>query len=284
MDRPEVMPPLLHMGPAAPCGLARYESAAFGKAYQDNLFACYFNLHKVGRHVLTPSGSTFSTQDEDFVTSPDLDFHPTDVLEDADGSLIVVDTGGWYKLCCPTSQLQKPDVLGAIYRVSRQGVPRESRSLGTHRSREAENPRCGRGGGANSSGFWATLVRPCSTSRSSPSPIQVEWTPLSLLCGRLSQPIRRSHARRNAVWTLTRIDGPAAREIVRSLLADPDETVRQAAIHSAGLWRDRAAVPQLVNLLEVHSLHNRRAAAEALGRIGEKTAVPALLAACKPAG
>src|SRR5262245_8369600 len=121
---PEVMPVLLHMGPAAPCGLTRYESDAFGKAYQDNLFACYFNLHKVGRHVLTTQGATFTTKDEDFVSCSDLDFHPTDVLEDADGSLLIVDTGGWYKLCCPTSQLHKPDVLGAIYRVRRQGMPK----------------------------------------------------------------------------------------------------------------------------------------------------------------
>ena len=28
---------------------------------------------------------------------------------DADGSLLVLDTGGWYKLCCPTSQLWKPE-------------------------------------------------------------------------------------------------------------------------------------------------------------------------------
>ncbi len=60
-----------------------------------------------------------TSRDEDFLTSDSLDFHPTDVLEDADGSLLVVDTGGWYKLCCPTSQLDKPDVLGAIYRVRR---------------------------------------------------------------------------------------------------------------------------------------------------------------------
>ena len=111
------------MGPAAPCGLTRYESDTFGKAYQDNLFACYFNLHKVSRHVLTSRGATFTTSDENFVSSTDLDFHPTDVLEDADGSLVIVDTGGWYKLCCPTSQLHKPDVLGAIYRVRRVGVP-----------------------------------------------------------------------------------------------------------------------------------------------------------------
>src|SRR5438132_423553 len=56
--------------------------------------------------------------------SDSQDFHPTDVLEDADGSLLVVDTGGWYKLCCPSSQLAKPDLLGAIYRVRRKAAPK----------------------------------------------------------------------------------------------------------------------------------------------------------------
>ena len=56
------------------------------------------------------------------MSSDNVDFHPTDVLEDADGSLLVVDTGGWYKLCCPTSQLWKPDVLGGIYRVRKTGA------------------------------------------------------------------------------------------------------------------------------------------------------------------
>ena len=42
--------------------------------------------------------------------------------QSADGSLVVVDTGGWYKLCCPSSQLQKPDVLGGVYRVRRKGT------------------------------------------------------------------------------------------------------------------------------------------------------------------
>src|SRR5262249_23427037 len=56
----------------------------------------------------------------------------------------------------------------------------------------------------------------------------------------------------------------------------PDETVRQAAIHAAALWRDREAVPALVQLLKSPSRHNRRAAAEALGRIGDFEALPAL--------
>src|SRR5581483_9433149 len=56
---PSTMPVLSHFGAAAPCGLVRYESAAFGPAYQDNLFACQFNMHKISRHVLTPKGATF---------------------------------------------------------------------------------------------------------------------------------------------------------------------------------------------------------------------------------
>lgn len=116
----ELMPILAHMGAAAPCGLTRYENDVFGADYRDNLFCCQFNKHKVSRHILKPSGATYESTDSDFVVSSNIDFHPTDVFEDADGSLVIVDTGGWYKLCCPTSQLHKPDILGAIYRVRRK--------------------------------------------------------------------------------------------------------------------------------------------------------------------
>src|SRR5689334_9662018 len=86
---PDVMPVLVHLGPAAPCGLARTGSDALGPGYRDNLFACLFNMQKVVRVVLEPDGATFKARTEDFVVSPDRDFHPTDVQEDADGSLIV---------------------------------------------------------------------------------------------------------------------------------------------------------------------------------------------------
>ncbi len=58
---PNVMPVLTHMGAAAPCGLVRYESTAFGPEYANNLFACQFNMHKVSRHVLTPHGATYAS-------------------------------------------------------------------------------------------------------------------------------------------------------------------------------------------------------------------------------
>ena len=119
----DLMPPVSHLGPAAVSGLTRYASRAFGDGYRDNFFAALFNMQKVTRHVLEPSGATFKSRDSDFLVADSLDFHPTDVIEDADGSLLVVDTGAWYKLCCPTSQLAKPDVLGAIYRVRREAAP-----------------------------------------------------------------------------------------------------------------------------------------------------------------
>jgi putative membrane-bound dehydrogenase-like protein len=265
---PALMPVLTHLGPAAPAGLTRYESRVFGDGYQDNLFAALFNLHKVTRHVLEQSGPTFKTRDEDFLVSSNQDFHPTDVLADADGSLLVIDTGGWYKLCCPTSQLHKPDVLGAIYRVRRKGAPRvddprglklEWQNLGADKlaallddPRPAVRKRAIQGLAARGADAISTIAKA----------IQESGSP---------------EARRNAVWAATRIDKPDARAAVRGALADADETVRQVAIHSVSVWRDREAVSALIKLLKGHSAHNERAAAEALGRIGDKPAVPVLL-------
>ena len=138
---PKLTQPFIQFGAGAPSGLCRYESDAFGAGYKDNLFASLFNLHKVTRHELRPNGATYASTDSDFLVSDDVDFHPTDVLEDGDGSLLVIDTGGWYKLCCPSSQLAKPDVFGAIFRVRKAGVkPLSPSALAQARRRLVEPP------------------------------------------------------------------------------------------------------------------------------------------------
>ena len=263
------MPALTHLGPAAPCGLTIYQNGSFGTDYQGNLFSCQFNLHKVQRHVLEPYGGTFRTRDFDFVTSDNPDFHPTDVLEDADGSLIIIDTGGWYKICCPTSQIAKPEVLGAVYRVRRQEAPRNP------------DPRGLKLNWANASA--AELVTRFSEARFAVRDRAVQQlakmgqraVPELLKALRSSSPDMRRHA----VWTLTRIDAPEARAAIRSVLQDPKRAEAQAAAHSAGLWRDGEAVEPLQKLLLQGSPHAQVSAATALGQIGSSSAVPVLLAA-----
>jgi putative membrane-bound dehydrogenase-like protein len=272
---PAVMPVLTHLGPAAPCGLISYESKVLGADYQNSLFACLFNLHKVTRHILEPEGATFRTRDEDFLVSENVDFHPTDVREDADGSLLVVDTGGWYKVCCPTSQFTKPEVLGGIYRIRKKGAARVDDPRGLKLAWDQHSIK----------ELTALLddVRPVVRERAMQTLAKKGPNALQTL----TQIIRASpstDARRNAVWTATRIEGADARSAVRAALSDLEESVRQAALHSVSLNRDDGAVPALLKLLKNPSAHDKRAAAEALGRIGDKSAVPALLAAAGDTG
>jgi putative membrane-bound dehydrogenase-like protein len=271
----DLMPVMCQLGPAVPVGLTRYASRAFGNGYQDSFFAAMFNVRKVTRHILVPNGSTFTTRDEDFLVSDDRDVHPTDVIEDADGSLLVVDTGPWYKLCCPTSQLAKPVVLGAIYRIRRTGAakPIDPRGLKLD---------------------WPSMATDrLVTLLDDPRPV-VRNKAVERLgrTGRVATPalervLRTSssvEARRNAVWALARFDDASARHANRVALADRDDSVRHAAVHAAGLWRDAGALDQLVAAVASGPPAIARAAAEALGRLGDPRAVPPIIAAAASSG
>ena len=266
----DLMPVLSELGAAVPSSLMRYTSRVFGPLYQHNLFVAQFNLQKVTRHILSANGATFTTKDSDFLTSTNRDFHPTDVLEDADGSLLVIDTGGWYKLCCPTSQLAKPDVLGGIYRITRRATV----APGDPRGLALDWP-------AMPSDKLAALLadqRPAVQKRAIQQLAKAGAEAVTALGHALASAVSPD-ARRNAVWALTRIDGPEARAAVRKALDDRDSTVRHAALHSVALWRDAGALPQVRAALASNLPAIQRVAAEALGRIGDAGAVPNLLAA-----
>ena len=265
----DIMPILAHHGGAsAPCGLARLEMEQLGKEYKNDVLACSFNMRRIFRHVLSPAGASFVTSDSDFLVSDNLDFHPTDVMEDGDGSLLVIDTGGWYKVCCPTSRLAKPDILGAIYRVRRT----EAHHVQDPRGKKIDWP-------ANSN---HRLVELLADGR-----FMVRRRARQLLGQRgvaaiepLAAAVKSSvvvQQRLEAVWALTQIQNQRAMPGVRTALQDEDENVRQAALHSISVRRDEGAVEQLIEMLKAGSPHNRRAAAEALGRIGAEQATLAIL-------
>jgi putative membrane-bound dehydrogenase-like protein len=267
-----LLPALVQLGPAAACGLHVHSGHGLGGDFFGDAFACSFNLRTVSRHRLVPHGATFTTVDEPFVVGDAADFHPTDVIEDADGSLLVVDTGGWYKLCCPTSQLEKPAVLGAIYRIRRLATPPAL----DPRGRRIDWPRLDATG-------LATLVgdpRPAVASRAIDALRRLGQPAAAATASIVASGAAPVATRRGAVWTLAGIDGDEARAAVRRGLADTSAEVRQAAAHVAGLTRDIAAVDALALLLVGSDAGCSRTAAEALGRIGTDAAVRSLLAAC----
>lgn len=260
----DVMPVLNHQGAAAPCGLIAGSSSLYSGMATDNLFACYFNLHKVVRHELVPNGPTFNTVDSDFLSCDHPDFHPTDVFEDADGSLLIVDTGGWYKVCCPTSQLAKPDVLGAIYRVRKKDTSLVEDPMGLEIVWESI-----------SISQLATLLgdKRLFVHRRATAELRKRGPEA---VGAISE-IAKSHSspdvRRRAVWTLSGVDSDAARLTAASALRDPDSAVRQAAAHVAGLWRDTKALSELITLAGSDDAGPARAAMEAIGRIREPKSI-----------
>ncbi len=122
-----LMPVMTQLGPAAPSGLICLESDRLVAPRSDGddrgfLCAALFNLHKVTAHRLIPDGASFRTEDHDLLVTDRVDFHPTDVIEDADGSLLVLDTGGWYDLCCPTSRIDQKTASGGIYRITSEST------------------------------------------------------------------------------------------------------------------------------------------------------------------
>lgn len=119
-----LLPPITKFARVAPSGFMRLRGDAFGAEYKDNFFSAQFNPHRVQRHIITRAGASFASQDSDFLTSSDPDFHPTDVLEDADGSMLVSDTGAWYVDACPVSRVAKPEIRGSIYRIRRTDAPK----------------------------------------------------------------------------------------------------------------------------------------------------------------
>lgn len=275
----DFLPALVLYDTVAPSGLAHYDGDFWGAEFQDNLLSVHFNTHRVLRHVLRPSGASYVARDETLLESSDADFHPTDVLVDADGSVLVLDTGGWFHNGCPTSQVAKPEARGAIYRLTREGAP----PVDDPRGLQLE------WGQASVRELAARLAdrRPAVRQRAIEALAAREDSAISALApeGGFPNPALRpeDHPRatlglQNAIWTLARIATPSAHNALRSALEDPEPAVRQAAAHALGELRDPWAGAGLAALLSDREAPVRRTAAAALGRTGHEPAVPALLA------
>jgi putative membrane-bound dehydrogenase-like protein len=266
----DLMPAMTKFARIAPAGLERYRGAAFGREFQGNLFSAQFNPHRVQRHIVTRDGATFRTVDEDFLTSEDPDFHPTDVAEDADGSLLVVETGAWYLHSCPVSRIAKPDIKGALYRVRRKGAPHVSDPRGASLKLATLKP--------DQLAPLLADARPAVRDQAAELLVQAGEASIEPL-QRVRETGASPTARAAAVFALARIRKGAAPEAVRAALRDADFQVRIAAARMIGMARDRESVARLMEIVQKDEPAARRQAATALGQIGDSQAVPALLRA-----
>lgn len=265
----DLLPPVAFIGHVAPAGLALPRSASWDAGYRDNLFYAEFNTRRIMRVPLERSGATYRGAAQVFATSADPGAHFTDVIEDADGSLLVIDTGAWFRRGCPTSVVARADITGGIYRIRPAGDCGPPDPRGDTIAWPRSSPES-----------LATLLgdsRPAVRDRALTELARRGDTAVPVLARALES---KSHlARSNAVWALTRIGSPTAQAAARRALRDADARVREVACQGAFVTGDREAAEALIARLGDDSPAVQREAARALGRLRNPQAVPALGAA-----
>jgi putative membrane-bound dehydrogenase-like protein len=260
------LPAMTRWGQVAPAGFVRYRGAQFGADYRDSYFACQFNANKLVHVDLTRHGASFVSRDRDLVWSQNRDFHPADVLEDADGSLLLLDTGAWLSWGCPFSELAKPEIKGAIYRIRRSDASSLEDPRGLSLKWDETDNLVQR----------LTDARPAIRDRAAETLVKLGEPVVEELIEAFTRS-ENADLRRRVVRILSRIEGEKSKAALRTALGDDDFGVRQLAVRSLGTLKDRSAVPALIELFADAEGPLRRAIASALGGIGDPRAVPTLL-------
>lgn len=265
-----LMPIMVQLGPAAPSGLICLESKNLipdNAPNQRTLVAALFNLQKVTAHHLLAIGASFTTSNQDLVVADRIDFHPTDILEDADGSLLIVDTGGWYDLCCPTSRIDQKTASGGVYRLVRKGQT----NLKMQRSEKTSNAVAA----LHDDRPW--IVRAALLEVSQATDVRASEL-IKTLTSELNDDKLNLRHRLESLWALCSLGSAPALESLSQVVVSKNSSMAQAACHAMSLHRYAPAKQRLEQAVTSGELPVRRAAAEALGRIGDSSCTAALMA------
>ena len=258
--------PLVEMGPAAPCGMISLEHP--DNEFVNRLACCQFNLKKVSLHALSPKGAGLEADSTNLIVSDYKDFHPTDVVEDADGSILVIDTGGWYKLCCPSSQMVKDESRGAIYRIRKE----------TGKAKPIVDPR---GNGidwsAGDEGISLLTVDPRPVVAKKAVEVLVKRKAVKELASIAKNPRIPEAARFRAIWGLGMIDDDRAGTSLRELAEQGDIPI-QIAILKALITQGKKDSGDIYirNMVSEHPTL-ARVAAEGIGRVRASQALKPLM-------
>jgi putative membrane-bound dehydrogenase-like protein len=236
----QYLPIMGELGWVATSSLAEQRTSAWGPSFQGKYLEAEFNTHGVRLLTFNRQGASFTMKAEPFLTCNHPDFHPTQLVAAADGSIILVDTGGWFRNGCPTSQVAKPQVQGGIYRIRKTTQPKK----GDFAVRTEV---------ANKETLLKQTTSDVATQR-----LAALWS--------LSRMLVKGND----------IDVQAA---FRVALDDKNIDVVVTALHIVGQYEDIDAGEAVVRLLEHNDLAVRREAAQTLGRLKYGDAASALLQA-----
>ncbi|MFN7288965.1 MAG: HEAT repeat domain-containing protein, partial [Pirellula sp.] len=291
-----LMQPMVELGPAAPAGLVvKSRSNDFTSEEPNRLIAAQFNLQRVSEHILQRTGTTYDSINSDLVIGDQLDFHPVCVLEDIDGSLLVVDTGGWYDLCCPSSGNEERIATGGIYRLrskSQSSGSEESKNVLATQWREID--RLIESSPVKALAHKNARIRSHAEMTLLPPGKKADARLLNDLERSLTDESLSIDARKGAFWALAKsLAAPSHQlsqagvevtsgfdrtpDFVKSILQGSDPDLLHAALQltSTYAWPDH--VTSLIKLLEHDDLTVKRLAAECLGRIGNPKGASAVL-------
>lgn len=264
---PDLMPVLVDLGPAAPCGLTVARSNTLG--LWNRALSCQFNLRRVQAHATQRNGSALSATTTDVIVSDFQDFHPTDVVEDADGSLLVVDTGGWYKLCCPSSQMVKAEAFGAIYRIEKTNVVATADPRGLRVNWDGPNSMLAK---LLTDSRFAVRDRAADTLAG-----RNAITELAAIAGSSST---GREARLAALWALGRVESNQACTALEAATADPMADVRLVALRILATRNGQHGAESAARLAASDPDPNvMRASVERLAATRDSRWLPALTAA-----
>ena len=282
----ELLPPVYNFGHVAVSGMCRYRSGILQPEWSDGLLVTHFNTAEVTLTKTAPKGASYeAVETTTILKALKPDTHFTDVLEDHQGDLLVLDTGGWFRIGCPTSQIAKPDVTGNIFRISRKDRGPYQRPVYPDWKKLTSEQVSGY---LDAEEDWCRDRAITELAvRGAPALPELD----RILTSKTSTPI----ARINAVWTLSRMKFSESADLIYLALTDNDPGVRQSAAHAVSatrswqivaanqpaerdieLERNRTITGALVALVRGDDPSVARAAATALGRMGEVRAVGAL--------
>jgi len=196
--------------------------------------------------------------------------HPTDVLQDADGSLLIINTGGWFIAGCPLSRMAKADDKGGIYRIRKTDTRKNVDPWGKSIDVETMD------------------IKTLTGLLSDPRNVVIDRAVERLVfLGKQSvndvtkvlHQSKNVNERVKSAFILGRINTKESRKALILGLNDNSKVVRTAICRMLGLSQETAAVDALMKIVINDAPSVRRQAATALGQIGDTRAIEALLEA-----